>query len=421
MMILGLIKDIFSFTAPYAAIGVLTTLTAVAIFRKAPEPDKKFLVYVFAISMVIRCYLSVLLTNIAYLDDHNGFVSGDDRLYSLTALDMIKSIKAGTFKYKLMWFGMNLYTYILAGFYSIFGFKLTASKLINCYIGSIIPIMTYILTVRVSGRPAPARIASLICMLYPSFIFWSTHNLKEPLIILSVCMGLWLLTKTVARELRVLDILIFAIFSFMILNLQLIYSYLAGMIILGVFGSYCSRTVSRAIAIALFMALGMAFFWKEGIVMKFLLKAEWHQWDMAVSDIAGYRTFTTDFVANIRNGYLDIPLFIYIYLKGLLYFLFSPLPWRIQTLGQFFVLPQLIIWYALFALSLSGVTRMLRNMRRQTVALIIFFLIGVSLWAFTEGNIGAAFRHRDHFGVITFIYAAIGIQRIIDRCRCGKT
>ncbi len=418
MIIADLIKSLFSFAAPYLAFGVLAILTAVSIFRTAPESDRKFLIYVFALSMIIRCYMSILLTNIAYMDDHNGFVSGDDRLYSLTALDIIKDIKAGTFQYKLVWFGMNLYTYILAVFYSVFGFKLAASKFINCYIGAMIPIMAYFISARIADRRV-GRLVSVICALYPSFIFWSTHNLKEPLMSLLLCVGVWLLIKAISRGLKTFDVLIFMIFSFMILNLQLMYGYLIGMIALVVFYSYCSKTFRRIGAISL-AAIAFVILWREGISLKFILQAEHHQWDMAIAGTTGYRIYTNNFLENLTKGHLDIPAFIAIYLKGAAYFLFSPFPWRIQTLGQFFVLPQIVAWYALFAFSLIGAARTFKTKPSETIALISFMTIGVSIWALTEGNVGAAFRHRDHFSAIIFIFAAIGIQNAITKAGMSR-
>lgn len=397
----------------YLFFALLTLATAVYIYKKIPSPDNKFLVYLFVGSMLIRCYLAVLFTNIAFMNDRWGYVSGDDRLYSITAMDILKDISSGTYKYRVLSFGMNLYTYILSCFYGIFGFKLAASKFINCYIGSLLTFVIYVITTMLADRRA-ARIAAAICALYPSYIFWATHNIKEPLIIFTVCIGAYLLLKTASRQLLIKDAVIFLVYVFMVANLQLLYIYQVILVLLLLFFVYCSKPL-KAVMIVLIAAFLAAILMKDAVVVKFILFAEKHQWEMAVSDKAGYYLYPQYFMKQVLSGHYDVFQLLIIYLKGLAYFMLSPFPWRIGSLFQAYALPQIVVWYSLLVFSLFGFVRFFNKKPGLSLAMLMFIFIGLSLWAFTEGNIGAAFRHRDHFAALIFMYAGIGIGALYNK------
>lgn len=392
---------------------ILTFMTAAVIYRRIAEPDNAFLAYLFIGCMLMRCYLSVLLTNVAFLDDHWGYVSGDDRLYTLTGLEVLQEIKSGKFFYRVLFFGRNLYTYLLAIFYSIFDFSLVTSKFINCYIGSIIPLAAYLLSMRLAKDRRAAKTASLICAFYPSLVFWSTHNLKEPLIIITMLLGLRLLIKTFSRQLTIADMAVYIIFSAMSINAQVLYAYQIGIITFAIVFNYCSKPARWACVLSLAVAV-ILFISNYYITSKFIHFISNHQWFMAVTDRSGYYFYTQGLVNNGLSGPGEVFLLASIYFRGLGYFLFAPFPWNINSLPQFLVQPQIILWYVLVTLAAVGFINSLRRRFALTLAVFLYIFIGISFWALTEGNVGAAFRHRDHFAAIVFIYAAIGIFQSLD-------
>jgi len=144
------------FAREYLFFAVLAVITIAYIYGNTPPADRKFLILIFFSGMIIRCCLSVFLTNMSYLYIYGGkgFVSGDDRLYAVTALEISKNIMNNEFVYKIMTFGFNLYTYILGIFYTVFGYKLITSKFINCYIGAVIPVMAYYIATQLSDNKA---------------------------------------------------------------------------------------------------------------------------------------------------------------------------------------------------------------------------------------------------------------------------
>jgi len=117
---------------------------------------------------------------------------------------------------------------------------------------------------------------------------------------------------------------------------------------------------------------------------------------------------------------LNISTLTKAYLRGLSYFLLSPFPWNIATGNQLVAYPQMVLWYFLLFFAAVGVSEGLRFSRDETVFIVLFILIGVSLWAMTEGNIGAAFRHRDYFSFLIFIYSSAGILNLVGRSRSIK-
>lgn len=398
----------------YLFFAILAILTSVYIYKKIPSPDNKFMVYLFIGSLVLRFYLAALFTGIGYIHHKTLFLSGDDLLYSDAATDILNNIVNGTYSYQILYFGMNLYTHILALFYGIFGFKFIASKFINGYLGALIPVAAYFTSRRFPISRGAAKTVAVISALYPSFVFWSTHNLKEPLIILSILLGLNILLKTLSRELTVSDIGLLLLFSFLILNLQVLYLYQIGVIAAAVLFCYSTRPFKIAWSVIIAILL-IVIARKGNCFAEIWYLAEMHARNMAVADTAGYYIYPANFMADIKSGHYSFFTFIPIYLKGMAYFLFSPFPWEIKSLHQALILPQLLAWYVLLVLSAIGYIKSFYKNALRDIMVFAFAFIGITLWVFNEGNVGAAFRHRDHFAVIIFIYAAWAIKDILNR------
>ncbi len=395
----------------YIAILILTLVTGVFIYRKLDYPDNRFLVLIFAGAMFVRSTVSVVFTDITYINNFGGlgFLSGDDLLYSMKGLSIMHKLADGTFVYTLQEFGVNLYTCILAVFYRIFGFNLVASKFINCYLGALLPVAAYFVSKKLTGQNVSAKILAVICAFYPSFIYWSSHNLKDPLIMLAVWLGIYLVLKTISRELKVLDIVIFGLYAFIILNLQIMYVYQISLIGLYFVLSYASKPIKicALIAIAAFVVYVAV---EQDLYAKFMIFSEEHQLKIALGDDSGYYLYSKNFMNNIIDGKPDPVGFMTVYVKGMTYFLFIPFFWKLNSIMQFAVMPQILVWYILLVFAVPGFIKMLKSKPGANGAVFLFLIIGISFWAFMEGNAGTAFRHRDHFASVIFLYSAIGIQ-----------
>jgi hypothetical protein len=128
-----------------------------------------------------------------------------------------------------------------------------------------------------------------------------------------------------------------------------------------------------------------------------------------------YSLFDQKFIYYLKEGVISWAGLFKWYLLGMAYFMFTPFPWDVTSRQQFFTMPQILLWYAMTPFIIMGSFKFLRNGTVRAAVFFCMLILGLSVRALTEGNIGAAFRHRDHFAPMLFIIAAYGISFFLNR------
>jgi hypothetical protein len=72
---------------------------------------------------------------------------------------------------------------------------------------------------------------------------------------------------------------------------------------------------------------------------------------------------------------------------GLAYLMFAPFPWEVEKLNQALVLPEVLVWWALFPLLLSGLWFTVRYRLRSSLAILIFVLMLTLAYSIFQGNV----------------------------------
>ena len=72
---------------------------------------------------------------------------------------------------------------------------------------------------------------------------------------------------------------------------------------------------------------------------------------------------------------------------GLAYLMFAPFPWEVEKLNQALVLPEVLVWWALFPLLLSGLWFTVRYRLRSSLAILIFALMLTLAYSIFQGNV----------------------------------
>ena len=123
-----------------------------------------------------------------------------------------------------------------------------------------------------------------------------------------------------------------------------------------------------------------------------------------------YNSDIDDIKNNLKIKWVNI---LISFCKGLIYAVFSPFIWSINSYSQLMVYPQVIFWWGIIPFIIYGIIWSIRFKRNET-ALMIFFIGSVySVLSITEGNIGSVFRHRDWVTPLCFIFGAVGINKFI--------
>ena len=106
--------------------------------------------------------------------------------------------------------------------------------------------------------------------------------------------------------------------------------------------------------------------------------------------------------------------------RGIINTMIRPFPWEARR--DFFVSTAALesgLWWALYTLSGIGLYSNRQNLRKIIFPLLIIGLLVLS-GAVTHGNLGTAFRHRGQGLFIFAVFAAGGIQAIVDKYDCWR-
>ncbi|MFA6142132.1 MAG: glycosyltransferase family 39 protein [Candidatus Omnitrophota bacterium] len=404
-------------------IFLLFSVFITLLLMYGPKEEKKFLAAVIITAFLLRVIFMYLLHWQSYLDGFKGFVLGDDRLYSMKAL-----------KIALIWqnkpynpmfdmggadYGINPFTYLLALYYRFFNCNYLSSKLINCLIGSFTPLFLYF-TAKNIFSPKIAKIPFLLASFYPSIVYWSICNLRDPLVIFLITFCAYLISGLKNSRSKILRLCLIAFSIYLLKDLQKICFYAAiGAIVCSVIYRLLASLKKKewiilsSIILAAFIIVLYNQFWP--VILKQIRLIIVNNSALYLSDSAGYRIYDCKFLHAIRAGTLDIAGFIKAYFTGLAYFLFSPFPWRITRMSQLIACQQTMLWISLLLFSILGFREGFKLSFNRTMYILTFVFIGISFFSIAEANIGAAFRHRDYFAPLVFIFAAKGIMQFLGK------
>ncbi|MCQ9207534.1 MAG: hypothetical protein NG740_06625, partial [Omnitrophica bacterium] len=108
------------------------------------------------------------------------------------------------------------------------------------------------------------------------------------------------------------------------------------------------------------------------------------------------------------------------YLKGWMYVLFSPFPWKIESNLQFMAYPQTVLVYFAIPFVLYGFYIGYRKDKLQTILIFGYAFTVFSLLALAQGNVGALFRHKDMVMPFLIIYFAGGLVDLKLKSQTSK-
>ncbi len=391
-----------------------------------------FLIMLFSLSLLARLVIAGYLYYQAQQRGAEGFISSDEALYFYKGLELYDI--SNTTNVNLLYlilpdyndpygFGfMNPLTILSFLHYFIFCFfsvSIIYTKMTAILVGSLTPIIFYFICLRLSGKKT-AKLVSVLFSFWPSYFYYSLGGFKEPYLLLLVVVLLGIC------------LLLFEKPKWPLL-------YLAPPLLLMYFIAHKSVFFSLFLLLSLLVALFRTFEGRQKLFISLLVGAftitpflvkNRHlnpfvdkQLNVALSDSAGYFLYPHVIDRSgapyaIQEGLFsgDRPIFsswLFILLKGLAYALFSPFLWDIQSKNQLMAYPQSLFMLLGCFFLLRGVCLSLTSYARfffPIVLTIFIFVVGFSL---SEGNIGAAFRHRDLFLPCYLFFFGIGFVQTL--------
>lgn len=399
------------------------------IYKNTNDEDKNFILTVLVIGFLLRAAFAVLFHGANFLKGYHG-ISGDDLLYTVKSWGLVYRWEGRPYNWvadlagSSPKFGMNPFTYILALFYKVFGFHPVSSKLINCIIGALIGWVTYLMATEMFNRRT-ARISMLIVTFYPSIMRWSIANLKDPLIMLLFMVCVYVLIDAAGRKIRIWKFVVFALSGLLLYEftpkLYFILIAVCAMLVVGLrfFKMLSSRKARITIIAVVTFALSAGAYYfsyiKTAPLIELIYKFEEKQNLMARADYAGYYFYSGKFMENLSCGIVSLSSLLDIAYKNVVYFMLAPFPWQLTSPERLLAFPQMILWYLMLLLSFFGFMKLIIRKSGMAFLIGILLIVGITVSALAEGNIGSAFRHRDMFTPFVAIFASAIISDLISR------
>ncbi len=313
------------------------------------------------------------------------------------------------------------YEYWNAFIYSFTGGSPLPLFFINSLIGVASSLAVFFFTKKFFGIKS-AKIALLLSAFCPSLVFWSTQNLKDPVINLVIFTLIWSVIE-IHRRPNFWFILVGLCSSFVLMKLR---SQVFILIFLIVPIWLVTRTFlyKKMKPILLILVISVGAF--KGIQIQETLRhtmeqktmenapkifsrdtgsfVEWAHYLREVRATGGSAFLKGFDLRSPKKFILFLPLTV-------IYCLFAPFPWQGGGgLFSFLAVFEMSLLYLFFPYIVRGIRYALKSQRDQTdLILLTFFCISLLL-VIIESNVGTLFRHRSMILYFILIFLAVGLS-----------
>lgn len=411
---------------------ILIITLGASILRCIPKQDKRFLIVLLAIAVIIQTSAFIffnifLFNNTIYSPDSNRYDEIGQQYADRLLHGDLSALQGGP--------GISYYNFV-AVLYAVFGHFHSIPEITNSFLYLVSIVIMFYLTKKISNSSVAAKIASSLVMLYPSFIFWSTQISKDTLVIFINLLILFIMMNSTVNSvffncyLLLMDILLYT--SIMLRNYTAL--VLGWSLIIAAVITKKRLWVIVVIVINIlfiFYISGMGLIGQKMVTdqmeMVNTIYSFYPNLDVAVpssemlSESLTLLNFIREYMTQADSAYLvdykfdSIGSTIKYVPIGLFYYLFSPFPGTIEISKIVMCLLEIILIYISFPFICWGIYHSIRNKFEHASPALIFSGIITLIYAIANSNIGTVLRWRMQTYVVLFIFAGIGISLLFKR------
>ncbi len=403
-----------------AAALVVCSLVAVpasfAIFRVKMESH--FLFQLFIGGLLVRMVVGTLI-NVFELQD---FFGGDAYTYDYYGVALLRALAGDQYYAGLvqrfqgqLGSGAIGMIYIIAAVYQIIGRNMLAVQFINAVLGAATAPVIFLIAQSIFVNLRVARIAAFFVAFFPSLVLWSSQGLKDGPIVFMLALSV-LLTLRLGEKFSFKNGVLLAITLATLTTFRFYLFYMVVTAIVGAFtiGMREFTAVGFVRQLLLVIGIGVALTY-VGVIRTANLQFGYF------SDLAVVQRSRLDLATSAKSGFgedVDVSTAsgaIQAAPTGILYLLFAPFPWQLQSLRQGITLPEMLVWWAAFPFLVLGFWFTFRYRLRQAFVIFIFTTMLTLAYSIFQGNVGTAYRQRAQILVFYFIFVAVGIVLLREK------
>lgn len=398
---------------PNGAISVLLiavfSFLTIFLIRRFAEDDKDILVNVFLMALVVRICFGLFI----FLSDSQSFFGGDAETYNSLGQRLVDlwfhnadpsdwwSRRAASTS-DAGW-GMS---YLVGTIYTITGSSILIAQSFCAVVGAATAPMVYFCAQKVFNNNRVSKVTAISIALFPSFIVWSSQLMKDGLIIFLLVVVMTMVLQLQKKfSLLAVSILIFSMFGILSLRFYIFYMVavaVAGSFVVGLGQS--GSSIFRRLAAVILLGLGLTYFGVLRDTTQIERYANLEMVQRSRQDLAGSAEsgFAEDVDVSTTEGAITtIPV-------GFLYLMLAPFPWQVTNIRQAITLPEILLWWAIIPLIISGSWYTIRHRLREAIPIIIFTVTLTLVYSVFQGNVGTAYRQRTQIQVFLFMFAGVG-------------
>jgi len=405
------------------ALGIAFTLTPLTVLTlvpfawllrrvsvRLPEDERWWFVRLFAVAMAVRLAAIVVLFLVS---PHNtqgaGFLFGDEA-YALTRSWRMRNLILGIPQLKYDYtvafeeYGRSNFVALMTWLQLVCGPSPYGLRVVNAAL-FLSAVMLMFRMVRPVFGAATAFVGAAVLLFLPTLFFWSISLLKEPfyfVLTVGVLVSFVELTGAASWRRRFVSAAVLAAALFVLRDLRTGAVLLAASgLALGVLMAYLvARRVRAVVAAVALAAACVAVVWVPTLQQRAVRAID------GAADASAGHVFTVGHSYKLLDeGYYVQPLAMRAFhlppvdagryvVRAAVSYLFTPLPWEIDTRGELAYLPEQLFWYVLLVLAPFGVVVGVKRSRSITWLLAAYVLPTAMVVAMTTGNVGTLIRHR---------------------------
>jgi hypothetical protein len=408
--------------------------------RLSGDCQRSFARRLFVAAYGLRVAIALPTHYVAKLGDGNGALFRDDYTNDLVGEWLVRiargdggvAIFAGH-QYLLD----SVYTYLLMGIYTVFGYTPLLPKLLNVSLAALSAVLIFDIAQKIFSRRA-AMLAATGAVVLPSLVVWSVATLKETPVLITSLLALWVvqfLTTADRRERRIADQLVLLL-AVVLLLLDL--RSATAVIIVGLTATvFIARsplsqrswhTALAALVVVAIITSGVIILRGRssdrplaGVFEDAVLQIRHRRAQEAASARSQLRPEID--VISPRGSELpaaeaasDAAPFTLLtdVIDPLGYALLAPTPWQAQSPTELAASAEMPVWYVLLVASFfaRGVAP---GQRLFVGCLVVYAIANWFILAAVEGNIGNLLRHRLMLDPILLILGAAGLESLWAR------
>lgn len=397
---------------PNGAISVLLiavfSFLTIFLIRKFAEDDKDILVNVFLMALIVRICFGLFI----FLSGSQSFFGGDAETYNslgqrLVDLWFHNADPADWWSRRAVstsdagW-GMS---YLVGAIYTITGSSILIAQSFCAVIGAATAPMVYFCAQKVFNNRRVSKVTAISVALFPSFIVWSSQLMKDGLIIFLLVVVMTMVLQ-LQKKFSLLAVSILVLSMFGILSLRFYIFYMVAVAVAGSFVvglGQSGSSIFRRIAAVIFIGLGLTYFGVLRDTTQIERYANLEMVQRSRQDLASSESgFAEEVDVSTTEGALTtIPV-------GLIFLMLAPFPWQVTNFRQAITLPEILLWWGIIPLVISGSWYTIRHRLREAIPIIIFTVTLTLVYSVFQGNVGTAYRQRTQIQVFLFMFAGVG-------------